>query len=189
MSVVLIKHSCSVSAKKDHCAIFVTILNLILERTLRDQSGSDPDNIFVKNDPVLIRSSLFDGAVNLKPGIISVSPNVLRGWIPNGGALKFEDLRASVIKGITPFDSPRSWSQIDQFVELKKHRAKLNTDFLGKRYSRLGLTNITQGILLNMFLILSNFTAGSQSDETESSDNGATSSRDAASNGTLPFSP
>ena len=39
-------------------------------------------------------SILFDGAVNLKPGIISVSPNVLRGWIPNGGALKFEDPRA-----------------------------------------------------------------------------------------------
>ena len=85
MSVVLIKHSCSVSAKKDHCAISATILNLILERTLRDQPGSEPDIIFVKNDPVLIRSSLLDGAVNLKPGIISVSPNVLRGWIPNGG--------------------------------------------------------------------------------------------------------
>ena len=63
MSVVLIKHSCSVSAQKDHCAIFAAILNLILERTLRDQPGSAPDIIFVKNDPVLIRSSLMEQSV------------------------------------------------------------------------------------------------------------------------------
>jgi len=164
-----------------------TVLNSILERTLRDQPGSDPDIIFVRNYPLLIQSSSLNGTVNPKPAIISVSPSVLRGWISNSDLLKnFEDLRTVAAKGIAPSDTPRSWSQIDQFVEVKKHRAKLSADFLGECYSRLGLTNITLGMLLNISRVLSDFLAGSQSNQTTGE---VASGQDAVDNGTLPFLP
>jgi len=94
MSVVLIKHSCSVSAQKDHCAIFAATYIELDFGTDSPGSTWQRTRYHLRQERSCTDSILFDGAVSLKPGIFSVSPNVLRGWIPNGGELKFEDLRA-----------------------------------------------------------------------------------------------
>jgi len=71
---------------------------------------------------------------------------VLREWISSDyDELCFEDLIVLLAQGNIPFDPTRSWCDIDQFVEVEKHLAKLNTDFLNHQYSRQDLTNIVLG--------------------------------------------
>jgi len=142
--VVLINHSCN---EADPYTSLTTVLNLILAWTLRrDESDSDPDIMFVTNYPTVIRSSLLRGAAKRKPDIICVPLRVLRGWIPpDYKDLRFDDLRMLVNKGIIPSDSTRSWSDIDQFVEVQEQPAKRKMDFLGQQYSRKNLTKISLG--------------------------------------------
>ena len=141
--VVLINHSCN---ETDPYTSLTTALNLILAWTLRDEPDSDPDIIFVTNYPTVIRSSLLRGAAKRKPDIICLPLRVLRGWISSDYKdLRFDGLRMLVNKGIIPSDSTRSWSDIDQFVEVQEQPAKLKMDFLGQQYSRQDLTNIILG--------------------------------------------
>lgn len=144
--MVLIKHSCNATTKVGPYAALTTVLNLILAWTVRDEPNNDPDIIFVTNYPTVVRSSLLRRSAKRKPDIVCVPLRVLREWMSSDyDELRFEDLIVLLAQGNIPFDPTRSWCDIDQFVEVEKHLAKLNTDFLNHQYSRQDLTNIVLG--------------------------------------------